>query len=393
MAFYFLFNPPEGLSETGLAVWLAVFAVLTRGAMTLYHVPHLSLGAELSPHFTERTTVVAYRYFCSYLGVLTALGLAFGVYFVATEDYPVGQFNLEAYRPYAAVLSLLMVVSVLVTAFGTWHRIPHLVQPAANEPSLGPGETFVRMFRDLAEAVRNPSFSWLFAGLLLVFMMVGVDAALNLHMNTFYWELSAGGNFAFFVASPIGVLIGATFARRVNELFDKRPSIVLGTGAWAVCQIVPIVLRMLGWFPENGTDSLLTTLTAFKFVQGLFVSQALVTFNSMIADIVDDHELRTGRRQEGIFFAAVSFSSKATTGIGSVVAGFALILISWPEGASVQTAADVPADTIMWLGLLYGPIVSGFVVVCLYCYSRYGIDRARHAEIVAELEILRRSKA
>ncbi len=387
IAFYLLFNPPAGLSERGLFIWLTAFAILTRGAMTLYHVPHLSLGAELSPHFTERTTVVAYRYFCSYLGVLTALALAFGVFFKATAEHAVGQFNLEAYAPYGLTLSVLMVVSVLVTAFGTWNRIPYLVQPVADPVS--PMGALRRMFTDLGQAVMNPSFSWLFGGLLLVFMMVGVDAALNLHMNTFFWELSSSGNFAFFVASPIGVLIGSVFARRLNELFDKRPCVIFGTGAWAVLQIVPILLRLADWFPENGTQSLAVTLTIFKFVQGLCVAQSLVTFNSMIADVVDAHELRTGKRQEGIFFAAVSFSSKATTGLGNIVAGVALALISWPTGAAVRTAADVPADTIVWLGLLYGPIVSGFVVVSLWCYARYDIDAARHAQIIEALAVRR----
>ena len=48
IAFYFLFVPMDGLGTTGLFIWMTVFTILTRGAMTLYHVPHLALGAELS---------------------------------------------------------------------------------------------------------------------------------------------------------------------------------------------------------------------------------------------------------------------------------------------------------------------------------------------------------
>ncbi len=110
----------------------------------------------------------------------------------------------------------------------------------------------------------------------------------------------------------------------------------------------------------------------------------------MVADIVDEHELKTGRRQEGIFFASVSFSGKFTTGIGNVVGGVALDLISWPRGVDIQSAADVPAETIVWLGLVYGPIVAGFAVVCLYCYSKHRLDRDRHVEIVKNLEARRR---
>jgi Na+/melibiose symporter-like transporter len=153
-----------------------------------------------------------------------------------------------------------------------------------------------------------------------------------------------------------------------------------------------VVLRLVGWFPENGTSELVTTLVAVKFIQGIGVVQALVTFGSMVADIVDEHELATGRRQEGIFFASVSFSGKFTSGIGNVVGGVALDLIRWPRGPEIQTAADVPPETLMWLGLIYGPIVAGFAVVSVWCYSKHQLDRRRHAEIVEELA-LRRSAA
>ena len=59
-----------------------------------------------------------------------------------------------------------------------------------------------------------------------------------------------------------------------------------------------------------------------------------------MADVCDEHEYNTGRRQEGAFFAAVAFSAKATSGFGTVIAGFVLWLIQWPVGANIQSAAD-----------------------------------------------------
>ena len=388
VAFFFLFFPPA-ISGFPLFLWLLTFAVLTRGAMTLYHVPHIALGAELSSNFHERTTVVAYRQFFSTFGQLLAFSIGFGIFLVETPEYVHGQFNLSAYGPFAFCLTLLMVISILTSAWGTRSRIPYLPKATGPETKLTPGSALARMGSETALALENRSFRWLFVGVLIVFMMVGVDNALNLHMNTYFWELSSRDNIAFFAAYPIGIMIGALFARRINQLFDKKPSIVIGTAWWAACQIVPVVLRLLGWFPENGTPELVSTLVAVKFVQGIGVVQALVTFGSMVADIVDEHELSTGRRQEGIFFASVSFSGKFTSGIGSVVGGVALDLIDWPRGADIRTAADVPPDTLMWLGLIYGPIVAGFAVVSVWCYSKHQLDRHRHAEIVRELEIRR----
>ena len=381
-----LFSPPE-LGEFALFLWLTVFSVGTRAMMTLYYVPHVSLGAELSDDFNERTEVVAYRYFFSYVGGILTFAIGFVVYFPDT------QFNVEAYAPFGITLSLLMMASILVTALGTRKRIPHLPASRINREPVSVWAVLKKTLLEIRSALTNRSFRWLFSGVLIVFAMVGVDNALNLHMNTYFWELQGGGNLLFFAATPVGALLGTAIASTLTRWFDKKPSVILGTLCWALCQVIPVVLRLLGWFPENGTAELLYSLIAIKFIQGLGVVQALIAFNSMVADVVDEHELITGMRQEGIFFSSVSFSNKMTSGIGTVAAGFALAFIDWPTGADVQTASDIGAETIAWLGLIYGPIVSGFALVSAYCYSKYGLNRQRHAEIVEELAILRKQRA
>jgi Na+/melibiose symporter-like transporter len=155
---------------------------------------------------------------------------------------------------------------------------------------------------------------------------------------------------------------------------------------------LPVVLRFADAFPANGTRALVATLVIVKFLQGAGVAQALVSFNSMVADIADENELETGKRQEGIFFAAVSFANKSTVGLGNILAGVALDVIQWPRGAHVQSAADIPAHKISLLGVLSGPIVAAFCVICVWCYGHYHLTRERHAEISAQL-VARRAAA
>jgi glycoside/pentoside/hexuronide:cation symporter, GPH family len=389
LSFYLLLNPPE-LGEWGLFLWLLTFAMLARGAMTLYYVPHVALGAELSTNFEERTNIVGYRQFFGTFGGLLAVVIGFGVFFASTPEYPQGQFNHDAYAPYALTLAVLMSLAIFISAWGTRSQIPRLPRATGVEMKFTWMGALSRMLRESLDALQNPSFRWMFLGILVVFLMVGVDGALNLYMNTFFWELRSSDLLYFYIASPIGVMIGALFAGKLNKWFDKKPSVVWGTAWWSACQIVPVVLRMFGWFPENGTSELVITLIVIKFVQGVGVVQALVTFGSMVADIADEHELRTGKRQEGIFFAAGSFANKCTTGIGNIVAGITLDLIAWPRGPHIQSAADVPPETIFQLGLIYGPIVSGFSVVCVWCYNHYHLTRERHQEITRALAERRR---
>jgi hypothetical protein len=63
-----LFNPPAGLSQFGYFVWLTVFAMLVRGALTFYNVPHLALGAEMARDYAQRSTLFAFSQLFGSLG-------------------------------------------------------------------------------------------------------------------------------------------------------------------------------------------------------------------------------------------------------------------------------------------------------------------------------------
>ena len=86
VSFYFLFNPPV-TSEFGLFVWLVVFSNATRTSMSLYHVPHIALGAELSEDYDERSKLVGYRMFFANVGVLFTFAVGFLYFFTPTAEF------------------------------------------------------------------------------------------------------------------------------------------------------------------------------------------------------------------------------------------------------------------------------------------------------------------
>ena len=199
--------------------------------------------------------------------------------------------------------------------------------------------------------------------------------------------------FALLMASIAGLLLGVFMTTPLLRRTSKIFGVLLGTAAWAIFQVIPVVLRLAESFPDNGTAALFYTLLGFRFVQGVILQQAFIAFGSMMADVADEHEFESGVRQEGIFFGAIAFSSKATAGFGNFIGGIGLDIISWPRGTDIQTAADVPAETLFNLGLLYGPIVAGFSIIALWCYTRYDLTKERHADILAKLNARRQAAA
>ncbi|MEM9176904.1 MAG: MFS transporter, partial [Myxococcota bacterium] len=308
LSFYTLFAPPPNLSTDGLFYWLTGFTLLTRLWMTVYHVPHIALGAELTANYEERTTLVAIRQISGYFGIFAVAGIGLGHFFA---DERGGRLNGAAYADFAAVMGGVMVATILASAWFTRDQIPFLpTHRTRDAPARHP---LARVVAETRAAFGNASFRPLFVGVLLIYILVGTEGALSLYMYEFFWALAGRDMVVLLVCYPLGLVGGAMLTTRFHRRWDKGPTLIFGTAGWAFFQLLPVILRLLGLFPENGSPLLIASLGGLRLVQGVVVQQALASFSSMMGDITDEHELATGRRQEGIFFGVVAFSGKAAS--------------------------------------------------------------------------------
>ena len=124
------------------------------------------------------------------------------------------------------------------------------------------------MFSEIMGALRNRSFAWLFAGTMIIFVMVGDDGALNLYLFEFFWELCSAQKLNVLLVYPVGIMAGTFIAPVWHQRFNKRSGVIFGGVYWARRQIVPILLRFVDAFPDNGTSPLVMTPMVVKFTQG-----------------------------------------------------------------------------------------------------------------------------
>ena len=87
-----IYSPPDW-DSTGLFIWLTVLTIVMRTSMTLFHVPHLALGAELSADFTERTRVMSINTLLGGLGGLGTGFIAYSFVFASTPEFENGLLN------------------------------------------------------------------------------------------------------------------------------------------------------------------------------------------------------------------------------------------------------------------------------------------------------------
>jgi Na+/melibiose symporter-like transporter len=390
VALYLLFTPPSGLSETGLFAWLTVFAVGTRMAMAFFIVPWSALFAEFSDDYVERSQIVTYRHLCGWIGGVTFTTLVWSFVFPTTPATPdqaaiPGQLNAENYALFAPVLAICVAIAAFLTTYLTRREVPYLLQPVETGQRFGVGQ----VFHDLKLALGNRDYLVLVIGVLGFSAIAGANTALEIYMQTYFWGLLPE-DIRWFAFAIIGTFAAFVLVTPLQRRFDKKQLLIGTLLVSLVNGMLFVGLRFADVLPPNGSPLLLPILVVYAIVGIAMLTIALIMFSSMIADLLDAQELETGKRQEGMFSAALSLATKATSGLGLFFAGLILqYVIHFPTGVR-PTSLD--PGIVTRLGVVAGIVLPIFYVIPLYLISRYRLTRARHAEIQAAL-VRRRNEA
>lgn len=377
LSFYAVFNPPSGLNEQGLFLWLTATAIGVRVSMTLYAIPSGAMLPELTPDYDERTTLVSWRFLFGWMGGLGVSLLGYLVFFAPSETHADGRLDPAAYGQFGLAGGAVVMGAILLCTAGTHRLIGQLGRPPDSE-RVG----WRRFRRDLRPLFANRSYAMMVGAAVLSSVAGGFGDVVGLYMNTYFWELSTEQIALILPGLVISVLVAFAATRPITERFEKKQA-AMGMSAFAILfGPLPIFMRLLGVMPPNGHPGLLPLIIGHTLILVATVVGIGITVSSMLADVVDEHELATGRRQEGLISAAIAFAAKATSGLGGLTAGIALDLIAFPRGAN---AGGVPQGKLVALALVVGPGLMVLYLATLVFLARYEITRRGHEETLAAL--------
>ncbi|MEK9869007.1 MAG: MFS transporter [Gammaproteobacteria bacterium] len=367
VAYYFLWAPPAW-DENALFLYFVCMAVMIRTQITLYEIHSTALVAELTEDYDVRTEMMSYRYFFAWWGGLTMAVLN---YLVFLPEEKGGLEYVEGWTNYGLTASIIIFLSIYISAAGTHRHIPYLKRPPVKESF-----SFERTANELKETLANRSFFALFLSALLMAVAAGVSTSLSIYFSRHFWELTSSQigymNLPYFFSAFLALFIAPTVSRIMGK---KRGGMTVFGVAFAMAPM-PYILRILGYFPENGTSELFWVLLVFNTIEVTLIITASSLIAAMIADVVEDSEVKTGRRSEGIFFAANSFAQKAVNGLGVVVAGQILAYIQFPTQAK---PGEIPDSTLMDLAYIYIPVLLFFYLLALSALGLYRINRDDHS--------------
>ena len=379
VAYYYVWNPPAGLEGDALFPYIVTLAILVRTLITVYEIPSSSLVAEMSDDYDERTSMLSYRYFFGWTGG-TLMG-AFATIFilVPTATISNGMFNVAGHGQVGAIAATVIFLAIMISALGTHRMIPDLKPPPpARQMSVG------LIYREVFETLASRSFLALFLAALFGAVASGVSTTLSFYFSTFFWGFTTEQigliSLSVVISALMAFFISPVISRRLGK---KRGAITIGLMAFTVAP-APIFLRLLGLMPENGDPALFPLVLSIIVVDVALIIAYQTLSTSMIADLVEEAEIKTQRRNEGVFFASVTFVRKVTQGIGAAVAGVLLTISQFPVGA---TPDQVPESVLNAFAWLYVPVIFGLWMIMIACLSLYSVDRKKHE---ANLETLAR---
>lgn len=366
----FMLNPPAGLSKMELLVFVAALAIGARMMISLYEIPNTALVAELAPDYDRRTTLMSYRYFFQAIGTAVAIALSSFVFLRPHDGLP-GQFNKAGYGPLAVTVGIIMFTSIIVSTLGTHGQIRNLRIPERRKVP----------FRDVAHAfwrtISNRNLVALsIAGMLFGFT-VGLSGGLTFYFNTYLWGLSTAQIGTIALSALVSTVPAVILAPILVRRFNKKPVCVTLFVLAILALAAPITAKLAGIMPPPGSPLLVGLLLADHMTVTALSTMGFIIVSSMIADIVEEIELTTGQRSEGLLFAADTFLQKVTTGVATGLPGWLLLRVGLPVGAHPKT---VDPHIMIHLAQLYLPTVITLMLCSTVAIMFYSINRERHHE-------------
>lgn len=351
LAVYMLYNAQPGVGPVYLAVWL----VAAYASWSILSLAQLSISAELSPDYDERSRIYGWVQSAFVLGVLL----------VMTLPMIVGRNPGDPHAQMRVMGWVGIILAPVAVIFAIW-RLRTSTTPGEHKRS-----TVVEYFRLL----RNPTVVRLLCIDLMLGLSAGMTSAVALFFYTRTLELPRSMVAITVMVHMLPAFITAPLWSRAAQKLGKHRAILVAIVVYAAGQ------GMYGVVPKGN----IAWALAASFISGCSYSAFVMLPRAMMADVGDELYLRTGANRTGLLYALLIGTWKIGQAV-SVGVAFVLLAALGFKAQGTDAAGQVS------LSIIYIVIPVGLALLASVTMIRYPLTAARHAQIRAALDA-RRSDA
>jgi GPH family glycoside/pentoside/hexuronide:cation symporter len=355
-------------------IWSLVFYL----GLTIFSVPYVAMGYEISEDFHERTNIMAISQFIGQWAWVIAPW--FWVILYNPDWFPNGAASgVRELSVWVAIpCSLFAIIpAIFLKSKSTLDREDFLpITPAYV------GKSVVNIFTSALDAFKIKQFKKIAFATFLIFNSFNVIASFTFLIIVHYmfnsdpasagsWPAihgSVGALFTSFLVIPI-----------INWMAKKYGK----KKAFLTAQSISIIGYILFWF-------LFVPGKPYLFIYALpfhsfGIGSLFTIMMSMTADICDLDELNTGKRREGVLGAVYWWMVKFGFGIAALLSGTILWLVGFDADSVTQSA-------VTGMRIFYTLLPIAGVIGAILIMKGYDLTEERSKEVSEQLELLQENK-
>ncbi len=330
---------------------------------TCINIPYGSMASVMSNEADDRAALSTFRGVGSMIPQIL-VGVVVPMFLYKTMEDGTKIANAVAFPIVALVTSILAVICYIICYFMCTER----VKVTDNAKSIS--------FKDTVKALLG---NRALIGISLVFICYLGAQMLNQTINNYIFKdyfgdtmglsvMNAAGFAPALILAPCAVPLARKFGKKELGIFASA----LGTVAFGAL------------FFMKTTNMWLYTIINIVGLLGFGLFNLIIW--AFVSDVIDDQEVRTGKREDGTIYAVCSFSRKLGQAIASALGGWSLGWIGYVEGSTTGQSQSV-MDGIYNIATLVPMILYVTVGVCLIVI--YPLSKKKVAENISTLKVRR----
>lgn len=374
LSFFLLFVVPPFEGDVALAIYYGTMFLLADTMFTVINVPYSALTPELTEDYDERSTLAGWR-----IGTAILAALIAGATFKLLAEDVLGAY----FEPSMGVKPAIRLGYALTAALWsvTLALTPLILFKVIREPRRATPDTEpIRLGQTFREVFSNRPFRLASIVYLLSFSTADIVITVFLWFAVFYVRVDRGID-SITVAIVLGIgFLTIPLIVRLTQRFGKSRTYI---GSMI---IFGLTLLILSQTPPGGQIYLLVSAVFAGFGYGA----VNVIPWAMVADVVEEDELKTGKRREGLYAGYLVFFRKLATALSGFAATTLLAFTGFIEGTTgSREFIQQPESALLALRFLVGGLPAIMLILAIATAWRYPLDREAHDAIRRQLAIRR----
>lgn len=362
-----MWMPPTSLGPTGLFVYFLAISILFFTAYTVFSVPFNALGYEMTDDYDQRTSVMSYKTFMMNVGSVLLLPWAFKL--CRLDIF--GGNEIVGARYVGALFGVIIFLAAVLTVIFSKEKASSVVQPK------------IKILDAFKNTMSNKPF--LYINTIILMTLTGIFLAFPLlfYINMAYIcpadkDLTATYTGWYGTVYGLSGILLVPVINYFGQKLGKTKTLLTGL-------LIIIVGFISSWWLFTPDAPYLQLIFALLVSPGL--SCIFILTSSMMADVCDLDELKTGLRREGMFGAVFGFLIKLGLSLTLGLSGFILKWTGYDTTVELQPDGVSRNLRIMFALLPISLLVISAIVV--WCYP---LTKKRMLEIRQQLDSVNAAK-